>query len=449
MKRTLTVILLLLLIIPPVSAVGVTYYPDRKSFDAFLASNSTYRVVPGRDYWSRGWAYYVDSKLSLIKKHGQRVLILVGNVEDNPEMAKLWEETNLPPSASFKPSVIVLNTTIFITGSADNIYLTEEALAGVWKPPGTTLTVFWILFLGISLLFLLALARSEEHATKFFVLSSSLVFTWILLSKPSPPAESFQRLFLKGLEVAVGAPPRTPLEALLGGFFSVVPPIEENLWLVHWLFLLIMTGLFFYVVPKGERELGFVAFGLAFSAPLLRNSVASTTISAGGMALVLLTLAVMMNSTLTPESSFIHSLTMSLLTLLTAVFNPLLLLIPLAFFVTYPERLNRNALYFFLLIAETVLLGALFPAWFRPSKVSFDWFEFLKDSLLPFMVIVYLCWKERKSVRGEIKRPTTFLAVLFFLFLAVSAGGLCEPAYAYLFLAILVPRALYKPFTQT
>ncbi len=444
MKRALTVILLLLLTIPSVSAGGVTYYPDRGSFEEFLASNSTYTVVPGKDYWSRGWARYVDSKLSLIKDHGSDVLVLVGNVNDNPEMAKVWKRTGLPPSESFKPSIIVLNNTVLITGTSDNIYLTEEAFTGIWRPPKTSLMVFGALFLGVFMLFLAFLSRNNGHAAKFFVLASSLVFVWLMLSQRSSPVGSSQKLFLRGLEVAVGASPRTPLEALLGGLFSVMPPVEENLWLIHWLFLLIMAGLFFYAVPREERELGFVAFGLALSAPLFRSALAPITVSAGGMTFALLILTLMINSILVPESSFLHSLVTFLLTLLTAVFNPLLLLIPLAFFATSPERLKRNAIYLFLLVVGIVVLAVLFPAWFTPPEVSFDWFELLRESLLPITALAYLWWRNERGIRARIKGPIGFLAVLVLLFLAASASGLCEPAYPYLFLAILVTWAVIQ-----
>ncbi|WP_297506231.1 hypothetical protein [Thermococcus sp.] len=442
MKRALTALLLLLLFVPHVSATGVHYYPNREAFEAFLSSNSTYTVIPGEDYWSKGWAHYVDSKLGLVKKRGNGVRVLVGNVKDNPEIARLWNRTGLPTSLSFSPSIIVLNGTVIITGTEDNIYLTERAFAGLWSPSANSLAIFGLLFLGVFLLFLASFASSRDHTAKFFTLSGALVFTWLALSKPSPIPDSFGPLFLRGLEVWAGAGPETPLEAFLGKAFSLVPPVEENLWFAHWVLIITATGLFFYTAPKRERELGFIAFGSAFTAPLLRDAISSLDVSALAVTALLTVLAIAVNSAFSPESGSFHILLMAIATLFASIFNPLFLLLPLVFVATFPKRMKRNALYLLLVILGAVALAEQFPLWLGLPQVGFPALEFAKESALPLLVVAYLSTGWKKGFR--MKGPTAFLTLLSVVFIILTSAGLCGAHYAYLFLALLVPRAIHS-----
>lgn len=133
MKRALVLLTLVFItLLPPVSAGGLTYYPNQSAFQAFLHSNSSYTVIAGNDDWARGgWAYYIDERLHTVKPRGKGTIVLVGNVRDNPEMAKVWARTGLPENASLLPSIVVLNDTVLVTGgSEDNVYLTERAFEG-------------------------------------------------------------------------------------------------------------------------------------------------------------------------------------------------------------------------------------------------------------------------------------------------------------------------------
>ncbi|WP_297498951.1 hypothetical protein [Thermococcus sp.] len=442
MKRALTAVLLLLLFIPSVSAMGVHYYPNRQAFEAFLSSNSTYTVIPGKSYWSKGWAHYVDSKLALVKKRGKGVRVLVGNVKDNPEIARLWNKTGLPSSLSFLPSIVVLNDTVIITGTEDNIYLTERAFASLWNPPANSVAIFGVMLLGIFLLFFISFASAGGHTAKFFTLAGALVFTWLALSKPSPIPEGFGPLFLKGLEVWAGAKPETPLEALLGKAFSIIPPVEENLWFAHWILVMTVAGLLFYTAPRRGRELGFIAFGLAFTSPLFRGAISSLDVSALAVTALLITLVIAVNPAFSPESGSFHVILMALATVFASIFNPLFLLIPLVFVAAFPKRVKRNALYLILVVAGAIALAVEFPGWLGFPHMRFPALEFAKESALPVLVIVYLwaVWKKRFRMKG----PTTFLTLLSVVFIILSSAGLCAAYYAYLFLTLLVPRAVHS-----
>ncbi|GAB6136710.1 hypothetical protein [Thermococcus prieurii] len=448
MRRALALILLLLLVSPLVSAGGVSYYPDKASFTRFIHSNATYRVVSGRDYWAKGWARYVDAKLGEVLEHGNGTLVLVGNVYENPEMKRLWNLTGLPQSASLSPMVIVLNGTVFITGSKDNIYLTHEAFSEIWNPPVVSLLVFSIFSFLLLLVFGLSLRRDRSYSARFFLLGLSLIFVWFTLSERPEVSGAFLGVFFKALSVAAGSTPSSPLGAIIGGVLSIVPPIDENLWLAHWLFLMVLTGLFFYVAPRRERELGFLAFGLVFSSPAFRSHVATVGTSLPGIVLMLLSIVIMTNASFLPGlRRTVEILLLSMVTLLASFFNPYILLFPLFFALTYPGRKLRNLSYLLL-----VWLGF----WFVCRLYGFDWLSrwihfslhasFLKtlieQALLGLIVIFYALLTGLRRIRW--RGPTAFitLATLAFLAIAPFVGGFFP--YALTLVSILAVRLVHS-----
>ncbi|WP_297495079.1 hypothetical protein [Thermococcus sp.] len=448
MRKALAVLLFILLVSPLVSAGQVSYYPDKGSFLKFLNSKNTYRVVPGRDYWAKGWARYVDSKLGEVLQHGNGTLVLVGNVYENPEMKKLWNRTGLPEKASLSPMIIVLNGTVFITGSEDNIYLTHEAFAGVWSLPGKELAVFAFLAFVIVLLFGLLLRRDRSYSARFFLLSASLIFVWFTLSaRPILPSD-FLKFFFKALAVSAGEMPSSPLLALVGNVFSVIPPTDEVLWLVHWLFLLTMTGFFFYVAPRRERALGFLAFGLVFSSPIFRSQVATVGTALPGLVLMLLAIAIATNSSFVPGSGrTAEILVLAGATLLASLFNPYLLLFPLFFALTYPGRRLRNSFYLFLVWLGFLLLCRVYgcgwlSGWmdFQPHKDFIG--SLLLQSLLGLVVVAYALSTGLRRIRW--RGPTAFitLSTLAFLVVAPFVSGFFP--YVLTLVSILAVRLVHS-----
>jgi len=448
MRRALALILLLLLVSPLVSAGGVSYYPDKESFEHFLHSNTTYRVVPGRDCWAKGWARYVDAKLGEVLEHGNGTLVLVGNVYENPEMMKLWNATGLPKSASLSPMVIVLNGTVFITGSEDNIYLTHEAFSEIWNPPMVSLLVFSILAFMLLLVFGLSLRRDRSYSARFFLLGLSLIFVWFTLSERPEVSGAFLGVLFRALSVAAGSSPTSPLDAIIGAILSVVPPIDENLWLAHWLFLMTLTGLFFYVAPRRERELGFLAFGLVFASPAFRSHVATVGTALPGIVLMLLSIAVMTNASFLPGPRRTAEIVLlSAVTLLASFFNPYLLLFPLFFALTYPGRRLRNLSY---------LLVVWLGFWFICRLYGFGWLwrwvhfsphasfvkVFVEQTLLSLIVIFYALATGLERIRW--RGPTAFvtLSTLVFLAIAPFVGGFFP--YALTLVSVLAVRLVHS-----
>ena len=448
MRKALAVLLLLLLVSPLVSAGQVSYYPDKGSFLRFLNSKTTYRVVPGRDYWAKGWARYVDAKLGEVLQHGNGTLVLVGNVYENPEMKRLWNRTGLPEKASLSPMIIVLNGTVFITGSEDNIYLTHEAFAGVWSPPGKELAVFAFLAFVIVLLFGLLLRRDRSYSARFFLLGASLIFVWFTLSERPVLPGGFLKFFFRALAVSAGEIPSSPLLALVGNVFSLLPPTDEVLWLAHWLFLLTMTGLFFYVAPRRERALGFLAFGLVFSSPIFRSQVATVGTTLFGLILLLLSLAMAINFSFVPGSRrTIEIFLLSAVTVLASIFNPYVLFVPILFALTYPGRKIRNLSYFLLTWTGFLVLCKVYGFYWLVKWSNFQFklgfvSNLISQSLLGIIVVAYALSTGLRRIRW--RGPTAFLAVstVVFLLSGLFVGGLFS--YSLAMVSILSIRLLYS-----
>ena len=448
MRRALVLAILALMLIPLVSAQTVAYHPDRSAFQRFLSSNSSYRVVSGTDGWSKGWAYYVDSRLGTLKKHGDEALVLVGNVYDNPRMKSLWGITGLPENASLLPTVIVANNTVFITGTRNNIYLTEKAFSSLWNPPATSTAGFGILTLLVFLIFLLVLRRDKSHAEAFYLVVASLFGLWYLTAGPTTISTPFLPYVLQGTEFAKGGTATSPLGLILGTFFRIVPPIEENLTYAHWVLVLLIASFSFYIVPKRSRELGFLVFGLTFSAPAFRHFVHYVDTTTLGMAFFVSTLAIISNVTFSPEKgkAFLQTLLLSLLTVLTVAVNPYFILMPLAFIIAFPKRHFRNYAYLLITGAGITLLYLKFglPIHMPPHPVEEPGrylMSLLLNTALSITVILYAVLHVGRL--GKMRGQTPFLVILTVIYLPLSVFIQTLAPYCFIILAALATRLLY------
>jgi len=448
MKRALAVLLLLLLVSPLVSAGGVSYYPDKASFTRFINSNATYRVVPGNDSWAKGWSRYVDAKLGEVLERGNGTLVLVGNVYENPEMKRLWNLTGLPESASLSPMVIVLNGTIFITGGEDNIYLTHDAFSEIWAPSERSLLLFALLALLLVALFWLNLRGDKGYSARFFLLSASLLFVWFTLSESFPLPKGFLRFFFEALSVSAGASPGSPLLALAGRVLSIVPPTDENLFMVKWLLLLLLTGLFFYVAPRSERALGFVSFGLAFSSPLFRSHVATVGPTLPGVVLMLLAMAIATNSSFAPGlGRTVEIVVLAVATLMAAIFNPYMALFPLFFALTFPGRPMRNSTYLLLVWAGFFALCRVYGFGWLGEWLGFELHPgfvetLIFQSLLGLTIVVYALVTGFERIRWRGPTAFTMLSALAFLLLVPFVENMFP--YSLALLSILAVRLVHS-----
>ena len=448
MRKAAVPILLFLLLLPRVAAAQLTYYPNETAFQTFLNSDSPFTVVPGNDTWARAWAYYIDERLSTLKTPGNGTLVLVGNVGNNRLMRKIWNETGLPPKASFLPSIIILNGTVLITGSKNNIYLTERAFENVWRPSRNARMAFLVTLIALMLVFLAALSGDGSHAGKFYGLMASLYVVWYLTSPRPFLTEGFLREMLSALEFTVGGTPDSALSAIMGVTFRLVPPLEENLVFIHWLIVFLIASLVFYLAPRRGRELGFIVFGLLFIAPMFRNSLDEINGSALGLAGFALTLAMACNVTFSPEKwkALVQTAVLSAFTLLAIAINPYLAFIPVFFVLAFPKRHLRNYAYLgtvalgILLLYETVGFSIGIPP--SPSPCSLHLAgRFILDSGLAIGASIYAL-ANRKG-RMSMKGATAFLILLtaFYFPLAFFIPALFQ--YSFVLVSALAVRLLH------
>ncbi|NJE05406.1 hypothetical protein E3E36_04460 [Thermococcus sp. M36] len=447
MKRALFLAALIILLAAPLaSAGGVTYHPDRAAFREFLTSDSTYRVVGGNESWARGWAYYIDEKLDTIKGHGDGVLVLVGNVKNNRLMAEVWNRTGLPAEESFHPSVIILNDTVLITGSKDNIYLTELAFRELWNPPLSSVLLSSLLALAIVTVFLTALTRDGKHAGSFYLLTVSLFVLWYLTGQRPAPTEGFLHQFLQALSFTKGGPPESPLSVIMGLVFRVIPPIEENLVFIHWILVLLVISCSFCIAPRRFREMGFIIFGLTFVAPMFREEIG--TISGGilGLASFIAAVAIISNVTFSPEKgkALAQTVILSAFTLLATAINPYLALTPLVFVLVFPKRYLRNYTYLALTALGVFLMYVYlgFPPHIPqgmdpngPVMVR----RFLLNSGLALATAGYAVTRREVKIKGQ----TAFFLLATAVYLPLSLFVPSLLPYCFVLLAGLVVRLLY------
>ncbi len=447
MKKALAVAILFLLFLPAVAGAELAYYPNQEAFKSFLESNSTYTVIAGNTSWARGWAHYVDSKLSTIKERGNNTLVLVGNVENNELMRKLWWRTGLSERYSFQPSVIVLSDVVFITGNESNIYLTERAFSNLWNPPRTSKITYLLTFLLISIILGLPLRGKGNHAGSFYLLTVSLIFLWSINSPPLQMTNSFLRTFFDSLNAWAGGGVSNPISALLWPFFKLTTPIEENLNFAHWVLVLILASLSFYIAPREYRDLGFLIFGLTFVAPAFRMSISHISGTIIGLISFAIILALVSNLHvgLEPGEILLQVGLLSLFTVFATVINPYVLIIPVAFVLAFPGRPMRNLGYLLISLSGALILYALYPPYLsefihlnnpNPDR----WGVFVVQGLPAILVLLYgaVNGGKLKKKRGH----TPFLLTLTLLYtLMLPLSPFLYP-YAMISLSALTARVV-------
>ncbi len=453
-KAAVPLLLLVLLLAPHVSAARLSYHPDRAAFESFLNSSSSFTVVAGNDIWARAWAYYVDERLSTLKPHGNGTLVLVGNVYDNPAMKKLWNRTGLPENASLLPSVVVFNGAVLITGSGDNIYLTERAFEDLWVPSRNSVLAFLGAAFLLVLVFLAALRGDRSHAGSFYAIAVSLYLMWALTSWRPVITDSFLRIFLSSLEFSVGGLASSPLSAVMGFAFRFIPPVEENLILIHWLLILIIVSFSFYLAPKRARDLGFIVVGFLLAAPMFRLGLDSVSGSSLGIAAFVLALAMISNVTFSPEwwKALLQTTVLSAFTLIAIAINPYLVLIPVVFVIAFPKRHLRNYAYLTItalgvfLIYKTVGLEIYIPESIHPGALGYVE-RFLLDGGLMLLTAVYAGAKGGERIR--MKGQTAFLLAMVLIYIPLALWIPSLFPYDFILLAALTVRLIHRATSKT
>lgn len=426
MKKALPALFLLLMLAGSVSAAKVSYYPNKEAFVKFLDSNLTYQVVPGNDPWSRGWATYIDEKLSAVKIHGNDTFVLVGNVYTNDLIAKIWNETGLDPSASLEPSIIVLNGTVLITGSSENLYLTYEPFVDI-KENTVKIAVVTLSIIVYAAILMLVLRRDGSYAGSIFLMGALLLGEWVLLKQV--PLLSISKTLYLSLARLNGAPINDVPIVIISHALEVLPPDERMFWAVRWLLIFVLLGVTAYTAHRRERSMGIVAFFLVLSAPSFRGWLLTSNYILGLLAFAVV-VAVVCSSNFAPSASGVFSmLLMALFTVVGTAFNPYLALLPLVFVIVFPGRVSRNLPYFLLSYLGIIWIYSVLGkdwllSWYPDSfHTEIITENIAKEALLQLLVLVYVGAKmisKRKETKIRRKGPTVFVGVVTVILLLLT-----------------------------
>ncbi len=290
-----------------------------------------------------------------------------------------------------------------------------------------------VTFLGaaitIVILVTLHLRDSGEYAHILYLLSVSTVAVWILNSGV-PNMDSFLAF----------------IQEFLGKIGVQVSIQTETAFYVYLLVLLLLVTSFFYSAPRRSRELGFIAFGVLFSAPFFRSLVYPPTPELIGITAFMLSVSLMTSLVFSPKAFKLLSQTiiLSVATVLAIAVEPWNIVLPVAFILTFPRK-KRNIAYVILVLLG---FGALHKAglvW-RPCVSGLTFRLVFSQLLIPIALIFYsLLFRGDViiSILRNSKGPTPFLLLLFVIFFI---GSIITPRllpYAAITLTLLSIRLVF------
>ncbi len=455
MKKLLIFIILLTFLIPLVSAQDMSYYPSKVAFNKFINSTSSYTVIPGNSEWSISWAHYIDSKLSRFKPRGHDVIVLVGNVYDNPKMKKFWSMTNLSPEKSLDPMIITTGKYVFITGSKENIYLTEKAFSAFYRFTPREKWAAILIFMLIVLLFSYALKKSG-YSSIFYLILAFLFAMWMVNSKPFPLSSSMLSLFEKSIEFAYFGRVSSPLSVIIGSWFKLLSPTEEAFSILQAACVLLIISFLYYLAPKRHREYGFIISALVLSSPTFRSYL--TTISTYPISILIftLTLAVALNFTFNPQkvTAVCETLLFALLTIALVYFIPWFLFLPLIFVIAFPKRHVRNYMYLLLSAIGISIIYIQSPfSLALPEHLPHNSItvisRFLEESLIQLLLILYLSKIFIKQGIRKTKGQIPFLMMLLVIYTYITLWNSSLLPFDYILISALSIRMLSQFIPQT
>jgi len=289
------------------------------------------------------------------------------------------------------------------------------------------------LFLGAALttvaLVTIHLEGSGEYAHIFYLLSVSTIAVWIMNS---------------------GVPNMNPFLAVVRDFYHKLGihrsiPVETAFYLYLFLLLLLVTGIY-YSTPRRSRELGFLIFGMLFSAPFFRNLIYPPKPELIGITAFVLSLSVMTSLVFSPRAlqSLLQTMLLALFTVVAIAMEPWNAVLPAAFVLTFPRR-RRNLIYVtFVLfgVGFAVSRGLIWPGF----RESMNWKDVAPQLLLPVTLIVYAILFKTKTIVTILrnsKGPTPFLILLLLVFLTGSLSTARLLPYAAITLTVLSVRLVF------
>ena len=290
-----------------------------------------------------------------------------------------------------------------------------------------------VMFLGAAIttimLVTIHLKDSGEYAHIFYLLSVSTVAVWILNSGV-PNMDSFLAFIQESL-----------------GKIGVQASIQtETAFYVYLLVLLLLITSFFYSTPRRSRELGFIVFGVLFSAPFFRSLVYPPTPELIGITAFMISISLMTSLVFSPRGVGLLSQTLilSIVTVVAIAIEPWNIVLLVAFILTFPRK-KRNIAYVVL-----VLLGfgaALRAGLVWSPHISGLTFKLVfSQLLLPIALIGYSLLFRSDVIIPILKNskgPTPFLVLLLVVFLIGSITTLRLLPYVAITLTLLSIRLVF------
>ena len=290
-----------------------------------------------------------------------------------------------------------------------------------------------VMFLGAAFIILMLvtfhLKDSGEYAHIFYLLSLSTVTVWILNSGV-PNMDSFLAFISEILQkIGVHASIQT-----------------ETAFYLYILVLLLLITSFFYSAPRRSRELGFIIFGVLFSAPFFRSLIYPPTPELIGITAFMLSISLVTSLVFSPKTFklLFQTLLLSVLTVVAVAMEPWNIVLPVAFILTFPRK-KRNIVYVILVLLGFVAALRVGIVW-SPRTSGLGFGLVFSQLLLPIALIGYSLLFRGDAIVSILKNskgPTPFLVFLLLVFLIGSLITRRLLPYAAITLTILSIRLVF------
>lgn len=269
----------------------IVVYPSREEVLKFIRDGGEWEVVSGNSSVALRWSRLIKNELSGYGGN-EKKQVLVGNVNNNPLLNRTWAREELPEVYTLYPSVILMNGTLFITGSDENLPLVERFFEENTDFEGKESLKFGALLLALFICFLFTVENKGLYFGAWLLTAVWILYNldafriaWDTLFVYLDGALSLK--YLGHYETIIGGRGFPGLSYLLFAFFYLFKPTVESaiFYQIFMLFLLLCSLFMFF---KNE-ELALISYLFVLSIPLFREY--SYTFSTELTFLTLLTLS--------------------------------------------------------------------------------------------------------------------------------------------------------------
>ena len=399
----------------------IVVYPSKEEVIKFIREGGEWEIVSGNSSVALRWSYLIENELSRYEGN-EKKLVLVGNVKNNPLLNQTWEREELPEVYTFYPSIILMNGTLFITGSDENLPLIERFFEENKDFDRNESLKLGVLLLVLLIGFLFTVKNKWLYLgawllTAVWILYSIDAFkiAWDTLFVYLDGALSLK--YLGHYETIIGGRGFPGLSYLLFVFFHLFKPTVESA-IFYQLFMLSLLLCSLFIFFKNE-ELALISYLFLLSIPLFREY--AYTLSTELTFLTLLTISLSLLKVRGIQNTIIASFSLALAGL--ARFQALILpfIILILFRDAYGLLFLMTSIAFYFGIGFSAREGFMAYLGEASSKginntlivSNFKFYlpVFLLYSLLPLLLLIWSFFKGRR-------KPTPSLGLAIFYTMA-------------------------------